>query len=440
MAGVERYGIEPVPAAERTVGWRDLFAINFTFFLNPVMMVLGALAVLESGLPLLWAVVATIVGQLLAYLALTIAAQPGVDEGLPGQVAMRAPFGELGARGLTSPYRVIASTYWFAAQALTAGFGIQAIVVALADVRPPLVPTALAIAVVQAGVAVLGFDVMRWLLRIVLPLSVGAAGVMLAIWLASDDPRYAVERVLDSPEQELTWVGFATVVTVMCGSSLTLVTNIADLCRYTRSRRDMRIGLVSSTLLATATTTFLGAVFAVGSGETNPFVAASELTSSELVLVVLLAAVVVQTFAANLTNVYTAGLSLATSFPALGRLRATIVVGLAAVVLSGFPSLIEEAQSWITHLGNLAAPITGVVLADYLVLRRGRLDVPALYAPPTGRGVLGRVDVVALVAVAVGTVAYSVVPDALVKVAWGAAVSAATLVVARAFSPDPFER
>jgi len=440
VAGVERYGIEPVPAAERTVGWRDLFAINFTFFLNPVMMVLGALAVLESGLPLLWAVVATVVGQCLAYLALTIAAQPGVDDGLPGQVAMRAPFGELGARGLTSPYRVIASTYWFAAQALTAAFGIQAIAVALADVRPPLVPTALAIAVVQAAVAVLGFDVMRWLLRIVLPLSIAAAGVLLAIWLASDDPDYAVGRVLDSPEQELTWVGFATVVTVMCGSSLTLVTNIADLCRYTRSRRDMRIGLVSSTLLATATTTFLGAVFAVGGDETNPFVAASELTSSELVLVVLLAAVVVQTFAANLTNVYTAGLSLVSSVPALGRLRATVVVGLAAVVLSAFPSLIEEAQSWITHLGNLAAPITGVVLVDYLVVRGGRLDVPALYAAPARTGILARVELTALAAVAAGTIAYSLVPDSFVKVAWGAGVSAAVLLVARALLPDPAER
>ena len=59
MPDVERYGIEPVPAAERTVGWHDLFAINFTFFLNPVMMVLGALAVVESGLPLAWALVAT---------------------------------------------------------------------------------------------------------------------------------------------------------------------------------------------------------------------------------------------------------------------------------------------------------------------------------------------------------------------------------------------
>jgi purine-cytosine permease-like protein len=431
VAGVERYGVEPVPESDRTVGWRDLFAINFSFFLNPVMMVLGALAVLQSGLPLVWAVVATLVGQALAYVALTVVAQPGVDDGLPGQVTMRAPFGELGARALTSPYRVIASVYWFAAQALTAAFGVQAIMVALADVRPSLVPTALAIAVVQAAVAVLGFDVMRWLLRIVLPLSIASAGVLLGLWLASDDPDYAVGRIIESPEQELTWVGFATVVTVMCGSSLTLVTNISDMCRYTRSRRDMRIGLIASTLAATTLTTFIGGVFAVGGGETNPFVAASALTSSDVVLVLLLAAIVVQTFAANLTNVYTGGLSLVSSVPRLGRIWATVLVGAAAVVLSGFPSLIEEAQSWITHLGNLAAPITGVVLADFVVVRGGRLDVPALYAEPAGAG-LARVDVSSLVAVAAGTAVYSLVPDEFVKVVWGAAAAAVTLLAARA--------
>jgi cytosine permease len=426
VTGVERFGIEPVPAEQRTVGWRDLFAINFTFFLNPVMMVLGALAVLESGLPLPWAVVATLVGQALAYLALTIVAEPGVDHGLPGQVAMRASFGVLGARALTSPYRVIASVYWFAAQALTAAFGVQAIAVVLADVRPPLVPTALAIAVVQAGVAALGFDVMRWLLRIVLPLSVATAGVLLGLWLLSDDPDYAVGRVLDSPEQELTWVGFATVVTVMCGSSLTLVTNIADLTRYTRSRRDMRIGLIGSTLAATTATTLIGGSYAVGSGETNPFVAASELTSNGVVLAVLLVAIVVQTFAANVTNVYTGGLSLVSSFPALGRVLATAVVGVAAVVLSGFPSLIEEAQSWIIHLGNVAAPLTGVVLADYLVRQRRRIDVEALFDVEGRYRYVRGVNVGAIVAVGCGIAVYYAAPDAWLQVAWGAGAGAAT--------------
>jgi NCS1 nucleoside transporter family len=423
---VERYGVEPVPAAERTVGWRDLFAINFTFFLNPVMMVLGALAVLESGLPLPWALVATVTGQALAYAALTIVAQPGVDDGLPGQVAMRASFGGLGARVLTSPYRVIASVYWFAAQALTAAFGVQAITVALADRRPSLVPTALAIAVVQAAVAALGFDVMRWLLRIVLPLSIATAGILVGLWLVSDDPEYAVWRVLDSPDQELTWVGFATVVTVMCGSSLTLVTNIADLTRYTRSRRDMRIGLIGSTLAATATTSLIGGVYAVGSGETNPFVAASQLTTNGAVLAVLLVAIVVLTFAANVTNVYTGGLSLVSSLPSLGRVVATAVVGLVAIVLSGFPSLIDEAQSWITHLGNVAAPLTGVVLADYLVRQRGRLDVDALFDPAGRYRYLRGVNVEAVVAVAVAVAVYYAVPDAWLKVVWGLGAGAAT--------------
>ena len=426
MPGVERYGVEPVPADERTVGWRDLFAINFTFFLNPVMMVLGALAVLESGLPLAWALVATVVGQALAYAALTIVAQPGVDDGLPGQVAMRASFGGLGARALTSPYRVLASVYWFAAQALTAAFGVQAIAVALADVRPRVVPTALVIAVVQAAVAALGFDVMRWLLRLVLPLSVATVGLLLGLWLVSDDPDYAVGRVLESPEQELTWVGFATVVTVMCGSSLTLVTNIAALTRYTRSRRDRRVARVGSTLAATAATTRVGGVYAVGGGETNPFVAGSELTSNEVVLSILLVAIVVLTFAANVTNVYTGGLSLVSSLPALGRVLATVLVGLVAIVLSAFPSLIEEAQSWITHLGNVAAPLTGVVLADYLVRQRGRIDVEALFDPVGRYRYLRGVNVEAVASVACAVAVYYAVPDAWLKVAWGAGAGAAT--------------
>jgi NCS1 nucleoside transporter family len=426
VAGVERYGVEPVPAEERTVRWRDLFAINFTFFLNPVMYVLGALAVLEGGLPLLWAIAAMVLGQALAFTALVVVARPGVDDGLPGQVAMRATFGLLGARALTSPYRVIAATYWFAAQALTAAFGIQAIVSAMGGGRPPLVPTSLAVAAVQAALAVLGFDVMRWLLRVVLPLSVLAAALIVGLYLATDDPAYALDHVVGDPEQEATWVGFATFVSVMCGSSLTLVTNVADLCRYTATRRDMQVGLVSSALLSAAVTTFVGGYAAAASGDTNPFVAVSELVSNELVLVVLLAAIFVQTLAANLTNVYTAGLSLVNTAPRLGRFRATVLAAAAAILLSAFPSFIEQAERWVTHLGNVAAPLTGVVLADYLIRQRGHLDVGALFDPVGRYRYLRGINVEAIVAVACGIAVYYAVPNAWIKVAWGVGVGAAT--------------
>jgi NCS1 family nucleobase:cation symporter-1 len=425
MPSIEGYGVEPIPAELRTAGWRELFAINFTFFLNPVMYVLGAFAVVAGGLPLWWAMASMVVGQALAFALLTVVAQPGVDYGLPGQVAMRAHLGFWGARLLSSPYRVIAATYWFAAQALTAGLGAQAIYEAMTGNRLPLVPLALAFAVVHATLAVLGFDVMRWLLRGVLPVSLAFSGVLVALYLSTDNPKYAVSRVFDSPDQQLTWTGFATYVTVMCGASLTFVTNVADFCRYTPTRRDMRIGLVASALASAAVTTFVGGYAAAATGETNPFVAVADLTSSDVLLVALLVAIVVQGLAANITNVYTAGLSLVNSAPRLGRVWATVLAAIAAVALSAFPDFVNHAQQWITHLGNLAAPLTGVILADYLFVKRGRIDVAGLFDPQGPYRYLNGLNVSALPAIAAGVGAYYAVPSSWVKVAWGIGVGAA---------------
>src|SRR5438132_2378035 len=293
MPAVEEFGVEPIPAELRTVGWRDLFAINFTFFLNPVMYVLGALAVAAGGLPLPWAVLAMVTGQALAFTVLLPVAEVGVDHGHPGLVSLRATLGFWGARLLSSPYRVVAATYWFAAQALTSAYGFQAIVQTMTGNRLPLVPVALGLAAVHAVLALLGFDVMRYVLRVLLPLSLALTGVLLSLYLSAGDPRFSLHRVLRSPDQHLTWVGFATYVTVMCGASLTLVTNVADICRYTRSRRDMRIGLTASSLLAAAVTTFVGGYAAAATGKTNPFVALVDLTSSTSLLVILAVAIVV---------------------------------------------------------------------------------------------------------------------------------------------------
>ncbi|HEY1370784.1 MAG TPA: cytosine permease [Gaiellaceae bacterium] len=432
MPRVEEYGVEPVPAELRTVGWRDLFTINFTFFLNPVMYVLGALAVAAGGLPLWWAVAATMIGQALAFTFLVPVARAGVDYGLPGQVAMRATLGFWGARLLSSPYRVVAATYWFAAQALTGAYGFQAIVETMTGHRLPLVPVALGLAAIHAGLAVLGFDVMRYALRVVLPLSLALTGVLLGLYFATDDPRFAVSRVLRSPDQHFTWTGFATYVTVMCGASLTLVTNVADICRYARSRRDVRIGLFGSAVSSAAVTTFVGGYAAAATGESNPFVAVAGLTTVDAVLAIVLLAIVVQTLAANVTNVYTGGLSLVNAAPRLGRFNATILVAGAAIALSAFPDFVDHAQRWVTHLGNVAAPLTGVVLADQLVVRRGTFDVQALFDPDGRYRYLAGVSVAAVVAVAAGVAVYYALPHAWVKVLWGVGVAGLLYVGLRA--------
>jgi nucleobase:cation symporter-1, NCS1 family len=140
-----------------------------------------------------------------------------------------------------------------------------------------------------------------------------------------------------------------------------------------------------------------------------------------VLLVVLMLAIAVQGIAANITNVYTAGLSLVNSAPVLGRVRATVLVAIAAITLSAFPDFVNHAQRWITHLGNVAAPLTGVVLADYLVRRRREIDVDALYDPDGRYRFLNGVNVEAVLAVAGAVAVYYAVPDAWVKVVFGLA-------------------
>jgi cytosine permease len=199
---------------------------------------------------------------------------------------------------------------------------------------------------------------------------------------------------------------------------------MADFCRYTPRRRDLRLGLVAPALLAAATTTFVGGYAAAATGETNPFVAVVDLTGADALLVLLLAAIVVQTTAANISNVYTAGLSLVNAVPRLGRLRSTILVAAAAVGLSAFPDFVNEAEEWIVHLGNVAAPLAGVVLADYLAVKRTRIDVPALFDPGGRYRYANGVNVAAVLAVAAGVGVYYAVPHEWLKVLWGIATGA----------------
>jgi nucleobase:cation symporter-1, NCS1 family len=425
VPAVEGYGVEPIPVELRTARWRDLFAINFTFFLNPVMYVLGAIAVAGFGLPLPWAIAAMVLGQAVAYAVMVPIAEVGVDYGLTGQVAARATLGFWGARVLSSPYRVIAATYWFAAQAIAAAYAIQAIVQALGGGKPPLVPVALGVALFHATLAVLGFDVMRWLLRLVLPLSLAFVGVMVALYASTNDPRYDVGRAFDSPDQHLTWVGFAGAVTLMAGSSLTLVTSVADFCRYTPTRHDVRIGLAVSALAAAAVDTFIGGYAAAATGETNPFVALADLTSSSILLGLLLVAIVAQGISANIGNVYTAGLALVNTIPRLGRLRATILVAAAAVALSAAPDVIDSAQRWIVHLGNVAAPLAAVMLVDYVVVKRRRIEVSALFDPNGPYRYLNGVNVAAFAAIGVGVGLYYALSMSWLKLAWGLGAAAA---------------
>jgi cytosine permease len=186
----------------------------------------------------------------------------------------------------------------------------------------------------------------------------------------------------------------------------------------------VRIGLTASALAAALVDTFIGGYAAAATGETNPFIALADLTASKVLLALLLVAIVVQGISANIGNVYTAGLSLVNSIPALGRLRATILVAVAAVGLSAAPDVIDSAQRWIVHLGNVAAPLAAVMLVDYVVVKRRQIDVKALFDPNGPYRYLNGINVAAFVAIGSGVALYYALPQSWLKIAWGLGAAA----------------
>jgi cytosine permease len=108
--------------------------------------------------------------------------------------------------------------------------------------------------------------------------------------------------------------------------------------------------------------------------------------------------------------------------PKLGRFWSTAGLGAIAITLSGFPGVVEDAQEWMTHLGNVATPMAGVILADYAILKRTHLDVLALFDPNGRYRFLGGVNPAAIAAIVIGVVVYYLLPHEWVKAAWGVGI------------------
>ena len=93
---VERRSIEFIPQSERHGSVFSLFTLWFSANMQITTVVTGALAVI-IGLPLIWALVAVVVGNLLGGIVMALHSAQGPRMGIPQMIQSRAQFGFYGA-------------------------------------------------------------------------------------------------------------------------------------------------------------------------------------------------------------------------------------------------------------------------------------------------------------------------------------------------------
>lgn len=374
VAVVEKYGLEAVPSELRTTRWYDYWMMQFAFSFNAGNFLLPSLAVLQGHLSFTWAVFSIISGSVLAYILVSLLALPGVDYGIPGQYAIRMILGERGSRFFSSLLRVAVSMYWFAVQALGAAVVVALMLKQSLGISISSAAIAVIFTVVLTIIAMIGFRALTSTIRIMLPLMLVVMVTLAAVFFFSNDPSYAWSSVMSAdsvnrPDTFLFYAGLAF------AQYITSITGSADLCRYARSRKDAFFGMLSGHACGLLLTAAFAAYVAIASGEWNPYVAGAALSTSWLPQILIIGGVVVSLLSINLNNAYSGGFSLLNAFPRFGRLRSTVVIGAGGGVLVLFPVIIDNSADFIAILGSFALPLAGVLVADYVIVRKMRLEL-----------------------------------------------------------------
>ena len=215
-----------MPRELKTVRWLDIFAIIFGFALNPGSILVGGLAVVSgcrSG----------------------ARSEPSPEgcrwrrrlydhghgrasfSGCRDRFRPAWPYGMRGAKWVPSFLRTLASTYWFAFQTVAGSLAVVAILDRWTGTRHSLVAVSLTFAVLQAIVAIIGYDSLKHLSRMALPFKIAILSFVLVLLATHSDPHFAPAQVFHyAGKPEAGWLLFVTWLNVVAAGSLTMVTDL----------------------------------------------------------------------------------------------------------------------------------------------------------------------------------------------------------------------
>ena len=365
----EQYGLEAVPSALKQSTWKEYAVITFAFSVNAGNFLVPALAVTQGKLPWLAAFIAVWVGALLAFLCVSAVSIPGALYGLPGQYILRTFVGSWLATKIASPIRVFTSIYWFSVQTIGGTYILQAVILHYLGIHIPFVLIAIVIACIMAYLAVVGYEAVKKVTRLFLPVLITGQGLMLYVVFTE------IPVVSGVPTTELTmnWSVFFFYMSLAFVQFVSGVSSSSDMTRYAKTARHGFIGMFLGNSIGYLITALLGTVVAAYFHSTNPFVALSDATIPIIGLVITLSGLLAM-ISINIGNAYTGGFSLLNTWPTLGRIKSALLFGLVGVTLSCFPSFSSEATSIISLLGAGIVPLSAIIVVDYLWIKRGAIS------------------------------------------------------------------
>lgn len=387
-----------------------------------------ASSLIEEGMNWWQAILTISLGNVIVLIPMILNAHPGTRYGIPFPVYCRASFGLRGAN-VPALLRAVVACGWFGIQAWIGGWAIYQIALVylprLAD--SPRLP-GVGITAPQLGcfflfwganVAVVwrGIDSIRLLLKIKAPLLIvlGLALLLWAWWASGGlGPMLSQPSQFDEggAKEGRFWAFFFPALTANVGFWATLALNIPDFSRYARSQRDQVVGQAVGLPAAMTLFAFIGVavtsatIVIYGEAMWDPVIVVSRF-GNPLVHALALTALCLATLATNVAaNVVSPANDFANLWPRRISFRTGGLITAVVGVLIQPWHLVQDPSGyifrWLVAYSALLGGVGGVLIADYYVLRRTRLDLSGLYRKDGPYWYHGGFNLLALVALTAG--------------------------------------
>lgn len=398
--------LHPVTPQQKTWGW---FAI-FNVWANDIQSLFGYTLVaslfISYGVSGWTAFAALITAGLLVMFLVNLSGAAGERYGIPYPVFARASMGTAGAK-LPAVLRAVVAVFWYGVQVYFASTAIALLIRSLtgatggAEIMGLTAIDWTAFLIVWAFHIVIFWRGMNWVetfLNVAGPfVYLVMIGLVVVLWQRSDGQLLAqAQTIFANPEG--TWgtelAGFIAIIGTMVAYFAAVMINFSDFSRYARNKRAMTLGNLTGLpfnmilFSALALLTTAGAAVVYGEALVNP-TEIVERTDSVLLAVIAAITFFAATVGINLVaNFIPAVNGIANLSPStIGFRKAGLITSGFALVIGGFwTSVISEIgiDGFVNTLGATLAPLYGILIVDYYLIRGQRLNRDALYATTGG--------------------------------------------------------
>ena len=422
--GLSNRDLAPVPEEERTWSLWHIAAlwVGMSVCIPTYMLAAGMIKV---GMNWWQAVLTVLLANLIVLVPMILNGHGGTKYGVPFPVLVRSSFGTFGAH-IPALARSLVACGWFGIQTWIGGAAIYSIVVTLGLIAPE--PETAALPLIGITAIQFGCFMLFWLLHVVIVMSginsikwletwaapfLVAAGIALLAWAIyrMSGTEEGVASLFSSTTNyqpgEGFWTVFFPMLTAMVGFWATLSLNIPDFTRYCRSQKDQAVGQLiglppTMTLFCFIGIIVTGATIVIfGEAIWDPVTLVQKM-GSKVIVVISMLALVLATLSTNLAaNVVSPANGFSNLAPRAISFRMgallTCVIGVVIMPWRLMDTLGDYIFTWLIGYSALLGPIAGIMIADYFIIRRTRLDVDALYDHAGRYGMINWVAIVALV-------------------------------------------